>query len=78
MGMVESAFHLALTCKDKTATVTACIEGIKNMAYLFERETVSLSIIELMESKLIYPLSNIGKTGFEILEEIQAYYEGID
>ncbi len=35
IGIMESAFHLARIFKDKSTTVSSCIEAIKNFAYLF-------------------------------------------
>jgi|LauGreDrversion4_2_1035121.scaffolds.fasta_scaffold666046_2 hypothetical protein len=75
---MDAAFHLVKLFKDRSVTVTPCIEGIKNFAYLFNRETISLDILELMESKLISEVNSCGMTGFEILSEISAFYEGMD
>lgn len=46
-----------------------------NFSYVFNRENVSMDLVELMEQKLIFDLEALdGKTGIEIVEHIKDLY----
>ncbi len=49
------------------------MESIKNFAYMFQKEGISLDSLELMESKLILSLGPKfhSRNGFEILTDFQ-------
>lgn len=52
-GIVEAALNLARFFPDHIESVLTCVEAVKNFAYIFQREGISLETLELMESKLI-------------------------
>jgi len=79
---------LARCFPEHTDCVLTCIQSVKNFAYIFQREGVSIDMQELMESKLIDSIpcipqiTSVSKphgeqaTGFEILDELLGYHQG--
>jgi len=55
------------------------LDTVLNFSYVFNRENVSMDLVELMEQKLIFDLEALdGKTGIEIVEHIKDLYSSDD
>ena len=73
---MDALFHLLANENDSMECVINCLDAIRSLCYIYDRD-IDVKTQELLESKLIIDMYE-GETGLDILEMIKAYHSRND